>query len=67
MERRGTEIGSSIHLVALSVDKAGHLMVCDLWNHRVQVFGGKFIGKNGAKGSGIGEFVRPVTAAVRFA
>ena len=42
----------------LSVDKAGHLMVCDVGNHRVQVFelSGKFVTKFGTKGSGIGEF-----------
>ena len=41
----------------LSVNKAGHLMVCDELNHRVQVFelNGKFITKFGTKGSGIGD------------
>ena len=34
----------------LSVTKAGHLMVCDTLNHRVQVFelSGKFLAKFGA-------------------
>ena len=46
----------------LSVNKAGHLMVCDSGNHRVQVFelSGKFV----AEGSGIGEFNGPVSTAV---
>ena len=41
-------------------------MVCDLWNHRVQVFelSGKFIGKFGTKGSGMGELNRPTSTAV---
>ena len=50
----------------LSVNKAGHLMVCDAFNHRVQVFelGGNFVKKFGTVGSGIGEFNRPVSTAV---
>ena len=50
----------------LSVNKAGHLMVCDAWNHRVQVFelSGKFITKFGTLGNGIGEFKTPVSTAV---
>jgi len=50
----------------LSVNKAGHLMVCDRYNHRVQVLklNGNFITKFGIKGSGIGEFVKPVSTAV---
>ena len=50
----------------LSVDKAGHLMVCDELNHRVQVFelNGKFITKFGTKGSGIGDLNRPTSIAV---
>ena len=37
----------------LSVDRAGHLLVCDLLNHRVQVFklSGEFVTKFGAKGT----------------
>ena len=48
----------------LSVNKAGHLMVCD--NHRVQVFelSGKFITKFGKKGNGPGEFEDPTSTAV---
>ena len=50
----------------LSVNKAGHLMVCDVLNHRVQVFemSGKFITKFGTEGSRIGEFNKPVSTAV---
>ena len=50
----------------LSVNKAGHLMVCDTSNHRVQVFDlkGRFITKFGRKGSRIGEFKNPVSTAV---
>ena len=49
----------------LSMDKAGHLMVCDTLNHRIQVFdlSGKFVTKFGTKGSGIGEFDQPVSPA----
>ena len=41
-------------------------MVCDTFNHRIQVFdlSGKFVAKFGTKGSGMGEFNRPVSAAV---
>ena len=50
----------------LSVNKAGHLMVCDAWNHRVQVFyvNGKFITKFETEGSGKGEFMTPLSTAV---
>ena len=43
----------------LSVDRAGHLLVCDLLNHRVRVFklSGEFVTKFGAKGtSTLGNF-----------
>ena len=48
------------------MNKAGLLMDCDTLNHRVQVFelSGKFVTKFGTKGSGIGEFDKPVSAAV---
>ena len=54
---------------SLSVNKAGHLMVCDKLNHRVQVFelsekGGNFITKFGTRGSGIGNFNQPLSTAV---
>ena len=49
----------------LSVNKAGHVMVCDGLNHRVQVFelSGKFMTKFGTKSSGIGVFKKPVSTA----
>ena len=48
-----------------SVDKAGHLIVCD-GNHRVQVFelSGKFVTKLGSKGNCEGEFILPLSSAV---
>ena len=48
----------------LSVNNAGHLMVCDKLNHRVQVFelNGKIITKCGTKGSGMGELNEPIRA-----
>ena len=50
----------------LSVNKAGHVMVYDGLNPRIQVFelSGKFITEFGTKGSGIGEFKNPVSTAV---
>ena len=53
----------------LSVNKAGHLVVCDTGNHRVQVFelcerSGKFVTKFGTKGKGNGEFNKPISSAV---
>ena len=48
------------------MNKAGHLMVCDNGNHRIQVFNlnGKFVTKFGTEGSRIGEFNAPLSAAV---
>ena len=48
------------------MDKAGHLIVCDKENYRIQVFdlSGKFVAKIGTIGSGIGELNEPVLAAV---
>ena len=51
----------------LSVNKAGHLMVCDRENDRVQVFelSGKFITKFGERaGIGPGELQGPTSIAV---
>ena len=52
--------------VCLSITKAGHLIVCDGGNHRVQVFeiSGKFVSKFGSYGSGKGELYVPVSAEV---
>jgi len=48
------------------VDKAGHLLVCDSGNHRIQVFelSGRYITKFGKKGSKIEESNFPVSVAV---
>ena len=68
LERRVEGTGSLIILVVpgLSVNKSGHLMVCDSGNHRIQVFqlNGKFVGKFGTKGSNLGEFNFPMSLAV---
>ena len=50
----------------LSVNKSGHLMVCDSGNNRIQVFelNGKFVGKFGTCGSNLGEFKCPWSMAV---
>jgi len=64
--RKGEGEGEFNEPCCLSVNKAGHLMVCDSGNNRVQVFelSGKFIAKFGTKGSGIGEFNCPISTAV---
>ena len=50
----------------LAVDKAGHVMVCDTDNHRIQVFklNGEFAAKFGRRGSKLGEFNQPCGLAV---
>ena len=50
----------------LSVNKSGHLMVCDSGNNRIQVFelNGKFVSKFGTNGSNLGEFASPSSLAV---
>ena len=50
----------------MSVNKSGHLMVCDRDNNRIQVFevNGKFVGKFGRDGSNLGEFNDPFSVAV---
>ena len=50
----------------LSVDKAGHLLVCDSSNHRVQVFKltGEFITKFGAYGTEKGKLNTPISTAL---
>ena len=49
----------------LSVNREGHLMVCDSGNHRVQVFelSGKFVTHFGTEGGGNGQFDYPVSTA----
>jgi len=50
----------------LAVDKAGHLMVCDSSNHRIQVLklNGEFVAKFGTRGRELGEFDAPGCIAV---
>lgn len=50
----------------LAVDKAGHLMVCDSGNHRIQVLklNGEFVAKFGTQGSELGQFDEPYSIAV---
>ena len=50
----------------VAVDKAGHLMVCDECNHRIQVFklNGEFVAKFGTRGIEVGEFNFPSSIAV---
>ena len=66
LERRVEGTGEFNNPSCLSVNKSGHLMVCDSGNHRIQVFqlNGKFVGKFGTKGSNLGEFNFPMSLAV---
>ena len=50
----------------LSVNKSGHLMVCDTGNDRMQVYklNGKFVGTFPTKGSDLGELKFPNAVAV---
>ena len=63
--KRGIKEGEFKYPGYLSVNRDGHLMVCDIWNHRVQVFelSGKFVTKFGTEGSEIGEFKCPLSTA----
>ena len=48
------------------MDRAGHLLVCDLFNHRVQVFklNGEFVTKFRAFGKEEGKFNQPISTAI---
>ena len=50
----------------LSVNKSGHMMVCDSDNHRIQVFelNGKFFSNIGNRCGNIGEFSYPISLAI---
>ena len=63
--KEGNKEGEFSHPRYLSVNRDGHLMVCDLCNNRVQVFelSGKFVTKFGRKGSGKGELNCPLSTA----
>ena len=65
--KEGIRDGEFNHPCLLSATKAGHLMVCDSGNDRVQLFDlsrGKFVAKFGNEDSSIGEFNRPGSTAV---
>ena len=49
----------------LSVTQSKHLLVCDCFNHRIQVFelDGTFVGKFATNGSKLGEFIQPFSVA----
>ena len=51
---RGDRDGEVFDPVCLSLNKAGHLMVCDHCSHRLPVFemNGRFVTKYGGRGSG---------------
>ena len=63
--KRGERDGQFNRPRYLSVDKEGLLMVCDSYNHRVQVLelGGKFVTKFRSEGSERGELKYPVSTA----
>ena len=50
----------------LAVDKAGHLMVCEGGNDRIQEFklNGEFVAKFGKQGSELGQFKNPSALVV---
>ena len=63
--KKGNKEGEFNRPGYLSVNKDGHVMVCDLRNNRIQLFepSGKFVTKFGRQGSEIGEFDYPVSTA----
>ena len=63
--KRGDGDGE-LNPLCLSVDRAGHLLVCDPLNHRVQVFklNGEFVTKFGEHGEGQGKLDEPVSTAI---
>ena len=64
--KRGAGDGEFHKPCCLSVDRAGHLLVCDLFNHRVQVFklNGKFVAKFGASAKEEGKLNKPTSTAI---
>ena len=64
--KRGSGDGEFNQPSFLSVDRAGHLLVCDSLNHRVQVFklNGEFVTKFGAFGKEEGNFNQPISTAI---
>ncbi|XP_022809880.1 E3 ubiquitin-protein ligase TRIM71-like [Stylophora pistillata] len=60
--KEGVRNGELNYPTCLSVNKSGHIMVCDSYNGRIQVFelNGKFVGKFGTVGKkNVGEFMNP--------
>ena len=64
--KQGGGDGEFNYPYCISVNKSGHLMVCDSGNCRIQVFelDGKLIGKFGTMGSNLGELYSPCSVAV---
>ena len=64
--KRGSGEGEFNQPSFLSVDRAGHLLVCDSLNHRVQVFklNGEFVTKFGAFGKEEGNLNQPISTAI---
>ena len=62
---KGAGDGEFNRLFCLSVDKAGHLLVCETWNNRVLVFkfNGEFITKFGATGKENEKMKLPISTA----
>ena len=65
-EGEGDGDGEFVQPFCLSVDKAGHLMVCDSANDRVQILemSGEFITEFGLMSDMIEEFIGPICIAV---
>eukprot|EP00747_Dinoflagellata_sp_TGD_P181421 gnl/TRDRNA2_/TRDRNA2_35247_c0_seq1.p1 gnl/TRDRNA2_/TRDRNA2_35247_c0~~gnl/TRDRNA2_/TRDRNA2_35247_c0_seq1.p1 ORF type:complete len:569 (-),score=127.82 gnl/TRDRNA2_/TRDRNA2_35247_c0_seq1:106-1812(-) len=67
---RGTDDGMFEFPKGLGMTEQGHLLVCDCYNHRVQVFdildGFRFLRKFGEKGSGEGQFTEPLSVAINY-
>ncbi|XP_074635190.1 uncharacterized protein LOC141893704 [Acropora palmata] len=63
---RGKGNGEFYQPFCLSVDRAGHLLVCDSMNQRVQVFklNGEFVTKFGAPGIEEAKFNVPISTAI---
>ena len=64
--KRGAGDGEFNYPRCLSVDRAGHLLVCDSQNHRVQVFklNGEFVTKFGTSGEEEGKLKWPISTAI---
>ena len=64
--KRGNVDGEFNKAYCLSVDRAGHLLVCDPSNHRVLVFklNGEFLTMFGASGEEEGKFNDPISTAI---